>query len=504
MTKKSIIIVRVFLWLILAVVLGWFAYLKIVPSGKISYVYGFNKPNFFIGKLTPAERVEINKGSAEVKGDPVYFSLRPPRRFEHASVTVKFKNTTDWPVVEMGLLNDKIAWGYDLKPLQNKIIDQLKLVWPVVYDKNSARLIEREKKYDTVEKFLSNLPANNEIALYNYSLKNKFLLDKYSPAKEKQSIDYSFRGSYQFYTYIKNEDLDYVFNFIDLNANRDNDPVDIKVYSSDGLIYTKHIADDLAASSERQARLKIAGLKEGVYRLSFIANDDIITKDITSAQSQFALINKIWLAQGNKKNLVLYTNSHLVSAQTINPASLGKIKVGESVLNLSETYKQFSLKIASPAETGSADNNSGKVDGTYPTKSQLKMAAPGVSDRTKIELVKDDIIISGDGVFSLSETGLLDPRFKSVDKNLDINQEKINYILTNYQEPLESGEWRLATAEFDLTKAYQENGKYQFLISIPGLKAEAVNRGAVIIKEIKIDLSGTGLWQKLDKYFNRF
>lgn len=472
MSKKSIIIIRVSLWLILVIVLGWLAYLKIVPSGEISYVYNdFSQPGFFIGKLSPAERVEIDQTGTRVKGDPVYFSLRPPRRFEKTKVTVRFKNTTDFPVMEMGILNDKIAWGYDLKPLQNKIIDQLSLVWPVVYGQNGSRLIEREKKYDTVENFLSGLPASETIALYDYSLKNNFLLDKYNSAEEKQLIDYSFRGSYQFYTYIKNEDLDYVFNFIDLNLNRDNDPVDIKVYSPDGLIRAEHIADDSSASPERQARVKITGLKEGVYRLSFIANDDIITKNITSALSQFALINKVWLYDNNKKPLVLYTNSRLVNAQTVNPASKGVIKIGGDSLDLKETYQQFSIKTTvRPA---------------------------------RIELAKDDIIISGDGVFSLNETTLLDPRFKSVDRNLDINQEKINYILTNYREPLKSGDWQMATAEFDLTKAYQENGKYQFLISIPGLKAEDATSGALIIKEIKVDLSGTSLRQKFNKFLKR-
>ena len=470
MSRKNIIIIRIILWLILAVIIGCFAYLKIAPTGKISYIYDFNKPSYFIGKLTPAERVEVSLTDAKIKGDPVYFSLRPPRRFEKASLTIKYKNTTDFPVMEIGLLNDKIAWGYDLQPLENKIIDQLALVWPVVYGQDGSRLIEREKKYDTVENFLNNLPLNNEIALYSYSLKNNFLLDKYQPEKEKRLIDYSFRGSYQFYTYIKNEDLDYVFNFIDLNINRDDDPIEIKVYSPDGLIRTEYVAD-VSVSPERQASFKITGLIEGVYRLSIIANDDIVTKNIESGISQFALINKVWLYDNNKKNLVLYTNSHLISAQTINPASKEKIKVGGSVLDLNETYKQISLKI--------------------------------ISQPAKIELAKDDIIISGDGVFSFDESGLLDPRFKSVDKNIDINQGAVDYIITNYKNPLESGGWQLATADFDLTKAYQENGKYQFLFSIPGLKAEEPAEGDVIIKEIKIDLSGTSLRQKFNKYFNR-
>jgi len=461
--------IRIILWLILAVIIGWFGYMIIVPSGKISYVYDFSRPSYFIGKLSPAERVKINKTDVEIKGDPVYFSLRTPRRFEQAEVTVKFKNTTDFPIMEIGLLNNKDAWSYDLKPLQNKIIDQLSLAWPIAPGENEFKLIEREKKYDTVEQFLKNLPARDEIALYNCSFKNNFLLNSYEPSQEDNLIDYKFRGSYQFYTYLKQEELNYVFNFVDLNINEALDPVEIKIYSKDGAIYSAYAADKKAGDSERQAVIKIADLPEGVYRFSIIANDDIITKNITSKQSQFVLINKIWLAEGNKKDLILFTNGRLVSAQTVNPASLGKIKIGDIFLNLKEAYKQVSVKT--------------------------------LNRPAKIELPKDDIIISSDGVFSFTETGLFDPRFKNIDGNLNINGEKINYVLINYQTPVNFEDWQTAVAEFDLTKAYQENGKYQFLISIPSLKAEESAKGEIIVKEIKIDLLGTTLKQKFKNIF---
>ncbi|MDP2736263.1 MAG: hypothetical protein Q8O59_00555 [bacterium] len=471
MARKNTIIIRIFLWLILAIIIGWFGYMKIVPSGKISYDYDFNRPNYFIGKLAPAERVKINETEAEIKGDPIYFSLKTPRRFEQAKVTVKFKNTTDFPIMEIGLLNNKDAWSYDLKPLQNKIIDQLSLAWSVTAGENGAKLIEREKKHDTIEQFLASSPGVDEIALYNYNFKNNFLLDSYESSQKDNPIDYKFRGSYQFYTYIKQEELEYVFAFVDLNINSDNDPVEIKVYSKDGEIYSAYVADVKTDDNNRQAVIKIADLSEGVYRFSVIANDDIITKNIISRQSKFAIINKVWLAESNKENLTLFTNSRLVSAQTVNPASLGKIRVGDAILDLKETYRQLSVKT--------------------------------LNRPVKIELPYDDIIISGDGVFSFTEDGLFEPRFKNVDENLNINEEKINYVLTNYQTPDSFGDWQTATAEFDLTKAYQENGKYQFLISIPSLKAEVSAKGEIIVKEIKVDLKGTSLRQKFKKYFSR-
>lgn len=469
--RKNILIIKIILWLILAVIIGWFGYMKIVPSGRIGYVYDFSRPNYFISKLSPAERVKINKTETEIKGDPVYFSLKTPRRFERAKVTVKFKNTTDSPIMEIGLLNNKDAWSYDLKPMQNKIIDQLSLAWPVVFGENGARLIEREKKYDTIGQFLDNLPPRSEIALYSYSIKDKFLLNNYEAGRENNPLDYKFRGSYQFYTYIKKEELGYIFNFVDLNINSVDDPIEIKIYFDDDQVYSAHVDDKKSGDSERQAVVKIADLPEGVYRFNIIANNDVITESIATKQSQFALINKIWLAEDSKENLTLFTNSRSVSAQTINPASLGKIKIGEVFLDIKDTYKQFSLK--------------------------------ALNQPAKIELPKDDMIISGNGVFGLTGNGFFDPRFKNVDGNLDINGEKINYVLTNYQAPVNSSGWQTAVAEFDLTRAYQENGEYQFLISIPSLKAEESVAGEIIIKEIKVDLTGTTLRQKFDKYFSR-
>lgn len=474
--NKNILKLRIILWLILAVAIGWFFYMKIAPTGKISYNHDFSRPYYFIGKLTPAERIDLTNGEAEIKGGPVYFSLATPRRFRQAGVTVKFKNTTAFPVMEMGLLNNKAAWSYDLKPLENKIIDQLSLVWPAAEAENGVRLIEREKKYKTVEDFLSNLPPKNEIALYNYSIKNNFLLAGYEPGFKDSLIDYRFRGSYQFYTYIKQERLDYTFNFVDLNVDSGGDKkVLIKVYSPDGLIHSAEAevkqSDMPIRAGERTGRavIKIDDLAEGVYRFSVIAHDEIMTKNILSRQSRFVLINKAWLARGNKANLNLFTDSRLINAQTVNPASLGKIKAGGSFLDLKETYKQFYVK--------------------------------DLSGTSKIELPKDDIIISGDGVFSFTEGGLFNPKFKNVDGNLNIKAEKINYVLTAYKTPLTSDGWQIAQADFDLSQAYEERGKYQFLISVPNFRAEEEAPGKITIKEIRVDLTGISWREKLKRYF---
>ncbi len=491
---KNIIKIRIFLWLVLVGIVGWLLYMGIVPKGKISYVYDFTKPSYFIGKLTPEERVEeVRDGHQKIIGDPVYFSLHTPRRFNKVKLTLRYKQEegsiplpTTLPIIEAGILVDKTIWRYDLKPLENRIINQLSLTWDMIKE-NGIILLQKEKKFANINEFLNNLPDRKEVALYNYDLKSEFLIPNYEISDKENKITYALRGPYQFYTYIKNENLDFTFNFIDINKNRDSDPIDLHLYYDNELIDSRHLDDDGITddnneiSSQSEVKIKLANLPEGVYKIEIKANDDIITKKIITKQSKLSFINKIWLIDAPDQDISLYSDSLSLQAQTINPASLQTIKVGDSELEIGETYKLFSIIVGS-----------------------------GIKE---IKLVHDDIILSGDGVFSFSQDALINPQFKKVSANLNINEEGINYVLARYVIPESKGEWKIAQAEFNLTKAYQEDNKYSFLISIPGLRADdpsassprpelGTKAGQVVedsieIDEIRVELEGKSLFEKL-------
>ena len=98
-------------------------------------------------------------------------------------------------------------------------------------------------KYQKIKDFLNNLPNINEIALYNYNLTKNIVLNNYAPKQEKRNISADLRGSYEFYTYIKNEDLDFLFKFSDLNKNKDKDNIDIIIYFQDKVIDSYAIND---------------------------------------------------------------------------------------------------------------------------------------------------------------------------------------------------------------------------------------------------------------------
>ena len=474
---KKIIITRSILWLMLVLILLVLLRLAVVPSGKISYMNDFIKPYYFISKLTPEERVKVKEGAVEIKGDPVYFTLRTPRKFDKATLTVKFKNQTDLPIIEAGVLVDKNLWRYQTLPLQNRLLDDLINEWDYV-DESGTILLQKSKKYDSISEFLNNPPSSDQIATYNYDLNNKFFISDYQSDLRDKTIDQAIRGSYQFYTYIKNETLDYTFYFIDLNHNKEGDQVEIKVYDDNkNLISSKFLSDDGVTddfgipSPKRELSVKLPGLSEGVYKIELVVNDDIVTDHIITKQQKISFINKLWLADKNLGSLNLYTDSNLINAQTANPSSLQDILINDGKLQLEETYHQYNI------EAGEKIN--------------------------AIKIKKSDLIISGNGIFSFSIDQLIEPKIKKLDYSFDPDKSSINYIIAKYKSPDDTGDgWKRAVAIFDISNAYREDGKNSFLISIPGLTTE--NQNKISVGDIKIDLSGDTIWHKLNNIISKY
>lgn len=472
---KKVFILRIIIWLTLAIFIAWLLNQAVVPTGEISFIHNFDHENYFIKPLTPKDRVrEPQAGEQKITGNPVYFALRTPRTFDRAKVTVSFKNPDKLPLIELGVLADNKVWRYQMEPLENTALDQLALKWPAVREGETI-LLQRNKKFFSINDFLKQQPPAGEIALYNYDLPRAFKLNDYQTSQGTTSIDIPIRGAYQFYTYLDNEVLDYTFTVHDLNQNKTADPVTLKLYRGQTELAQSDLPDDgtvgdsSISSPARSLKMLAPKLEAGVYKIELVANDDIITEKIETGQNRLAFINRLWLADGAKVPLKLFTDSSKIIAQTINPVSLQNIQVGENNLSLAETYRQFAI-----------ENQAGLVG---------------------IELKKSDVIISGDGLFSFSKNQFFNPDRQKFSNRLDLNKRGINYVLAKYQPPSTAGEWQTSSVEFDLKNAYREFYKYNFIISIPDLSAEDQIMDSLAIKEIRVDLTGTSLWQKLKKYW---
>lgn len=477
--NNRIIKLRIILWLFLLAIVFSLFWLAIIPFGKITYSYNFKKDSDFIGKLTPGERVgQIEGNSQKIIGDPVYFSLRTPRTFDKGRLILKYKTSANLPpVIEAGVLADKNIWRYDLKPVDNQILDKLSLVWDKINEGN-IMLLQKEKKFDSLEKFLSDLPVSSEIALYNYDLKQDFVIPEYQAQKSDNILLASLRGSYEIYVYIKNEDLDFDFAILDLNKNKDEDQVSVALYCQGQEIDSWRldddgIRDDLGQiKAERNLRVKENNLPEGVYKIELRANDDIVTT-LKTRQNKIAFQNKIWFYNEGKTNLKLFTDSQSIQANTINPDSLQTIKAAGQNLKLEEAYRQYSMDL---------------------------LDLEGLAE---ISLERDGVIISGNGVFCFEKKQCFNPELKKVDAVLNLGNSGVNYILADYNLPEEKDGWKIASVEFDLKNAYRENQKYGFIISVPGLRSDDKIDDWLEIGDIKVELEGRGLVEKLGELIKR-
>ncbi len=499
LTKSFFTAFRFLIWSALAGVIFFLVWQKIVPTGKISFVQDFKRDNYFLGKLAPGERIAATEsGTAKMTGNPAYFSLKPPRGFEKAKITLKYRikngcseagqetieseekincdngGNLTLPIVEAGILTDQF-WHYALKPLRNIILDELIKDWSSVEDKG-AILLQREKKYSRLDEFLAKPPTTAEIAVYNYDFTPWFTMPGYAAEKKIASLPAKLQGKYEFFIYLKNDDLNLSFNFLDLNKNINPDPVKIVITGNGRTVASEELPDDGNTSDNGATgqpgpiSFRIPRLAEGAYKVEVLAGDDIITESLRTAQRKIAFARLIHIYSANFP-LKLTTDSAGIALQTNNPASLSRVPAGKEIIDVSETYRQFEKCL----------NN--KI--------------------TEITLSKSDTLISGDGMFAFSFEALFNPGVKKITPCFNPNQSGVNYILAGYSEPASSDGWTFASADFELTNAYREKGKYSFMISVPGLKAEDGIDDGLEIAEIRVELEGKSLWKKLREIYGR-
>ncbi|MDO8260763.1 MAG: hypothetical protein Q7T50_04695, partial [Candidatus Magasanikbacteria bacterium] len=185
-------------------------------------------------------------------------------------------------------------------------------------------------------------------------------------------------------------------------------------------------------------------------------------------QTKISFLNNLHLAKVSRTDIQLYSDGQGVSVKTVNPDSLQVLEINGEKLAINETYKQYSQKV--------------KATSTY-----------------EIKIPKDGLVLSTDGVIAISPENLINPELKKVNQYL--NLEQIDYILADYQTPQQLGELKIATTELDLQGAYYEKGQYSFLLSLPGFDSAS---GSVVVKELKVELSGKTFWQKIKELMQNY
>src|SRR3989339_636065 len=188
-------------------------------------------------------------------------------------------------------------------------------------------------------------PGGHKVYCQNFEKQNYFI-GKLSPETRAENEIISnipaLRGSYQFFTYIKDEEFNFEFEFLDLNENKDEDQINLHLYYNDTLIKTAHLDDDGifsdngSTTKSRIINMQVNDLPEGVYKVELRANDDIVTQKINTKQNKISFLNKLYLYRGGKSNFSIYTDSKKIQSKTVYPGSLQILKSGSSEMIIME------------------------------------------------------------------------------------------------------------------------------------------------------------------------
>ncbi|MBI4133782.1 hypothetical protein HY478_04150 [Candidatus Uhrbacteria bacterium] len=463
----------------------WTAWQNFAPSGRLSARYEFDEISPFITSLLPGGRaLPIIRDATGTPyqgmiGEPVYFRLRLPRRFDRVELEIRFQNQSQ-PILEVGGLAARNPDVYDLRPLENQILDALD--WSEIY-RDGLTLYQRTPTFEHIDTFFAQLPPRNEIATYHARVETPFRIPGYTPDERVQIIDRSLRGSHIFYAYVKNESLDVTFYVQDMNRDAGGDPVAINVFSDTMPVASIGESDDGRIGEREEAgethpiHLVVPGLPEGAYRIEIRTTRDIFIRKIETRSKKFVILNELFLGdeagyQSDDRPATVWTSGRLIRASTLHADGAQELMVGEEVLRIPESHQEYKRR----------------VSGGTPTR----LLSP-----------QGDVMVRTNGYFAFSRDALFVPEPVRLAWDTDLDLEGINYILARYRPPVRHGDWKLASAEFDLTKLLWEDHAVPFAISAPGiLELQNEVRIGAIAAQLEREPQDIGallktLWQKL-------
>jgi hypothetical protein len=424
-------------------IFGWLLVQQEVPSGTFVVKHAVGERPPFIDALQPHARV---RPPGTIVGDPVTFFVHPQRPFDTVETEVWFKDDGA-PIVELGGLSDAQAQAYDLKPLENKLIDDSK--WSRL-DDGGIVLLQRHKTYASIGDFLSNPPPRSQIATSHYSLARPFRIPGYVASTGVRTTEASWRGSEALKTYVKNETLAFSFAYQDMNRVDGEDPVSIVVTDENGTPVAEARADDDGdvssdgrASALKRIEVNVPNLPEGVYKVELRVDSDIFFRSYATSEQKVAFLNGIFLADEvgyhePARAATFFTEGKHLTFSTTHAAGVQEVQVGSHAVAVNEPYAKVSYDV--------------------PENGVVQVTAP-----------KGDLLVEGNGHFAFSPAEYFDPDPVSLDWNADLDRLGVNDVIADYVSPKQVDGWTVADVSFDTRLLVEDQGAWKFAFSVPGV-----------------------------------
>lgn len=460
----------------------WLLVIDIVPSGELVIRRQFNELSPYINDILPDERVlavqytQEGESFVTIVNDPTYFSMQLPNTdFDWVEVEIEFDGS-EQRIIELGALVDIYSRSFDLRPIQNLIIDELD--WFKLVD-NSTTLLQRNQDYVSIAEFLEDPPELSRIATYQAELTTPYRMHDYTPLNSVQEIDVSLRGYHRLVTYIKDEELYFQAKFMDMNRTTGADEIVVTVRNEEGEeVARQELSDDHnktenQISSTREIAIKESNLPEGVYTIEFSGTSDIFWRQFATTQRYAVFNSTIYIADDigylpENRSTTFFTNAKNFTVETVHADGAQRLLIGVQETLLDKSHEKHHVSI----------EDVGLVEGITPI---------------------GDIKIVGDGKFAFSRTAFFDPDPVKLNTHTDLDALGIDYLLTEYESPEVRGDWQIGSAIFAVDDIKDEENSATFTFSTPFIMQDqqAVKIHAINLKFTKDKLDARGVLHEL-------
>lgn len=340
------------------------------------------------------------------------------------------------------------------------------------------KVAERPKpEFSTIAEFLVNLPQNNKVVQFNYDLSNYFKNPDYQKSSQTIEINSSLRGKHEIYTYIgQNEDLNFTFTIQDINRHQDEDVFKVSVYNNKNQkVKELSLTDDGENQAsgkiylERKLQILMEKIPVGIYHLLIKTTDDVFIKNIVTFQKLLMFKGNLYLTDNEEYGAIL-------GDKELKPTT---IFTNSSFIKTSTSHNQGLQKLKIKKETG-------EINYIKIKEKNVPNEFIGLSEITEITSPQNDVYLEGDGFFAFTEDQLFD-LVTDLDKVTNI--EDYDYIVANYFQAKQAGEWLTAEATITAPNLYfhqNEDLTASFILSLPGLPE---NQRVLKIKEVDIQFN---------------
>lgn len=289
MKRTTFNILRLIIWLLPILIVGWILMKNLVPSGQARIIFhqkaisdvvkGFNKPDDF-GPLFRENGLSWRSALSEQAN----FTISPWRPFREIELT-------------LSLLRPSTSVSLDAVARPNIELDPKTLFLPEfegfrdwsAIQTGDTLLLQRQQHYTALEAFQADLPPAKEISTYKNDLSTVKLVNEELDQQIKTVVQESLRGSHRMRLYITtaNPTIRLTIEKYDLNERIGPDRLTAFVYGPDkSVLFARTIEDDgnetedRVRGSSQPLEIALTDLTPGDYQVALLANDEVVIDSI--------------------------------------------------------------------------------------------------------------------------------------------------------------------------------------------------------------------------------